>query len=162
VATAQDDQVAVPWLETGMIEPPPASPPRGAAVEFEARVPPSGMLTVVSGRQAVTLRQGMAGRVLTIWADLHSIHLILDGHVLRTVTSRLLPQDLAFLAMRGARPAGPPPAPAALQRRNGVPALAAGQAIEVDRKVQRDGYVQLAGSKYQVGTGLAGTSSPCG
>jgi hypothetical protein len=56
----------------GVVEPPPAPVPRSAAVEFEARVPPSGILTVVSGRQAVTLRQGMAGRTLTIWADLHS------------------------------------------------------------------------------------------
>jgi transposase InsO family protein len=156
--TAQDDQIAVPWLDTGMIEPPPAPAPRSAAVEFEARVPPSGILTVVSGRQAVTLRQGMAGRTLTIWAGLHSIHLILDGHVLRTVASRLLPQDLAFLAMRGARLAGPPPAPAAIQRRGGVPVLAAGQAVEVDRKVQRDGHVLMAGGKYQVGAGLAGTT----
>jgi hypothetical protein len=106
---AQGDQIAVPWLDTGVIEPPPAPVPRGAAVEFEVRVPPSGMVTVVSGRQAVTMQAALAGRVLTIWADLHSIHLILDGHVLRTVASRLLPQDLAFLAMRGARPAGPPP-----------------------------------------------------
>src|ERR1700728_5094705 len=80
--------------------------PRGAAVEFDAPVPPSGILTVVSARQAVTFRQGVVGRILTIWPDLHSIHLIPDGHVLRTVASRLLPQDLAFLAMRGARRPG--------------------------------------------------------
>jgi hypothetical protein len=145
-------------LRIGVIEPPPAPPPGGGAVEFEARVPPSGVVTVVSGRQALTVRAGLAGRTLTIWADLHSVHLLLDGHVLRTVASRVLSQDLAFLAMRGARPAGPPPAKAALQRRNGSPVLAAGQAVEVDRKVQRDGHVLIDGSKYQVGTGLADTT----
>ena len=88
-------------LRIGVIEPPPAPPPGGDAVEFEARVPPSGVVTVVSGRQALTVRAGLAGRTLTIWADLHSVHLLLDGHVLRTVASRLLSQDLAFLAMRG-------------------------------------------------------------
>jgi transposase InsO family protein len=155
--TAKDDQIAVPWLDTGVIDPPPVPVPRSAAVEFEARVPPSGTVTIVSGRQAVTLRQGLAGRVLTIWADLHSIHLLLDGHVLRTVASRLLPQDLAFLAMRGARPAGHPPAAAALQRHARAP-LPAGQAVEVDRKVHRDGHVLIGGGKYQVGTGLAGTT----
>src|SRR5712692_2980410 len=49
----------------------------------------------------------------------------------RTFASRLLPQDLAFLAMRGARPAGPPPATTAIQRR---------------------GHVQMNGSRYPVGS----------
>jgi transposase InsO family protein len=48
-------------LRIGMIEPPPAPPPGGRAVEFEARVPPSGIVTVVSGRQALTVRAGLVG-----------------------------------------------------------------------------------------------------
>ena len=156
--TEQPGERPAEQLQIGVIEPPPAPPPGGGAVEFEARVPPSGIVTVVSGRQALTVRAGLAGRTLTIWADLHSVHLLLDGHVLRTVASRLLPHDLVFLAMRGARPAGPPPAKAALPRRNGNPVLAAGQAVEVSRKVQRDGHVLIDGTKYQVGTGLAGTT----
>lgn len=101
---------------------------------------------------------GLAGRTLIIRADLRSIHLLLDGHVLRTVASRLLPGDLASLSMRGARPAGPAPAAAALPRRNGRPIIAAGQAIELDRKVHRDGHVLIAGGKCQVGFGLAGST----
>jgi hypothetical protein len=128
-----------------------------ASVEFEARVSPAGDLVIVAGRQHLTLRQGMAGRTLTVWADLHSIHLLLDGHVLRTVASRLLPQDLAYLAMRGARQAGPEPAKAAIQRKDGRPVLAAGQAVEIDRKVQRDGHVTFNGQNYQVGMGYDGT-----
>lgn len=153
----RDEQVALPWAGEGIVAP-PVPVPRSAAVEFEARVPPSGIVTVVSGRQAVTMRQGMAGRTQTIWADLHSVHVILDGHVLRTVASRLLPQDLAFLAMRGARQAGPEPARSALQHRDGKPVLGAGQAVEIDRKVRRDGHVTVIGEKYQVGTGHAGTT----
>ena len=42
--------------------------------------------------------------------------------------------------------------------RNGTPATGAGQAIEVDRKVQRDGHVLIAGGKCQVGFGLAGST----
>jgi hypothetical protein len=45
---------------------------------------------------------------------------------------------------------------AALARRNGHPTLAAGQAVEVDRRVHRDGKVRLANAKYQVGVALAG------
>jgi hypothetical protein len=60
------------------------------------------------------------------------------------------------------RPAGPqtgsPPAQAAIARRAGEPVLAAGRAVEIDRKVRRDGHVLMAGEKYQVGTGLAGTT----
>jgi transposase InsO family protein len=155
--TAQDEQLALPWADEGVVAPPPLPVPRSAAVEFEARVSPAGDLIIVAGRQHLSVKQGLAGRTLTVWADLHSIHLILDGHVLRTVASRLLPQDLAYLAMRGARQAGPEPAKAAIQQKDGQPALAAGQAVEIDRKVHRDGHVNVDGSKYQVGAGHAGT-----
>ncbi len=156
--TAQDDQVALPWADAGIVTPPPVPVPRSAAVEFEARVSPGGTVIIVAGRQSLTVKQRLAGRTLTVWADLHSIHLLLDGHVLRTVASRLLPQDLAFLAMRGARQAGPEPARTAIQHRDGKPVLAAGQAVEIDRKVHRDGHVFVDGEKYQVGTGYAGTA----
>lgn len=156
--TAQDDQLALPWADAGVVAPPPLPVPRGAAVEFEVRVPPGGTVIIVAGRQSVSVKQGLAGRTLTVWADLHSIHLLLDGHVVRTVASRLLPQDLAYLAMRGARQAGPEPAKAAIQHRDGKAVLPAGQAVEIDRKVHRDGYVTIGGEKYQVGTGYAGTS----
>jgi hypothetical protein len=78
--------------------------------------------------------------------------------VLRTVASRLLPADIASLAMRGAQQAGPAPGGAALLHRNGAPVLDAGQTIEVDCKVQRDGHVPIAGGKCQVGFGLAGST----
>ncbi|WP_204054148.1 IS481 family transposase, partial [Microbispora rosea] len=138
-------------------EPPPAPSPAGA-VEFDARVPPSGKLTLVPGKQHVAVNQGLAGRTLTVWANLRSIHLLLEGHLVRTVASRLLPEDLAYLAMRGARPGGDEPATAALPRLGGRLVLAAGQAVEVDRKVHRDGHVWIAGTKVQVAFALAGRS----
>jgi hypothetical protein len=94
---------------------------------------------------------------LTVWADLRSLHILLDGQLVRTIVSRLLPEDLAYLVMRhGARPAGSAPAAAALRHINGNAALAAGQAIEVDRKIQRDGHVTIAGVKCQIAFALAG------
>jgi hypothetical protein len=60
--------------------------------------------------------------------------------------------------MRGARQAGPAPAQAAIGRRDGKPVLAAGQAVEIDRKVQHDGHVTVNGEKFQVGMGYAGTA----
>ncbi|MFJ3248404.1 hypothetical protein [Streptomyces sp. NPDC086782] len=40
--------------------------------------------------------------------------------------------------------------------RSGTAILAAGEPVEVDRKVLRDGIVCLAGSRYQIGFALAG------
>jgi transposase InsO family protein len=128
----------------------------GAAVQFEARVPPSGQLTVCSGRQTISLHESMAGRLVRIWADLRSVHVSVDGHVVRTVASRLRPDDLRHLAMRGARPAGPPPAKPALRRRNGTPVLPEGGAVEIERTVTKDGKVSIAGGTHLVGFGWAG------
>jgi hypothetical protein len=50
--TIQDEQVALPWADEGIVAPPPAPVPRSAAVEFEARVSPGGTLIVVAGRRA--------------------------------------------------------------------------------------------------------------
>jgi hypothetical protein len=152
----EPNQPSVPRLTIDVIQAPPASPPGGAALEFEVRVPPSGEFKLVPGKQQISLSQGLSGRTLTVWADLRSIHLTLDGHLVRTVGSRLLPEDLQYLAMRGARPADPEPATAALPRINGKPTLGTGQDIEVDRNVHRDGHVQIAGTTCQVGFGLAG------
>ncbi|MGY5033389.1 hypothetical protein ACWC9U_21355 [Streptomyces sp. 900116325] len=87
-----------------------------------------------------------------------SVHFILDWHLVTTVPSRLRPEDLAYLTMRsGAGPAGPEPAPPALPRaRSGTAILAAGEPVQVDRKVHRDGIVCLSGGRYQVGFALAG------
>jgi transposase InsO family protein len=135
---------------------PPAVPASAGAVELELRVPPSGELVLAAGRQQLGVSPSLAGRTLTVWADLRSIHLLLDGHLLRTIASRLQPKDLAYLAMKGARPARAAPAVAALPRRNGHPTLPAGQAVEVDRKVHRDGEVRLANATYRVGMALSG------
>ena len=152
----QEEATSAPLLRLDVIEAPPAGSPGGTAVEFEVRVPPSGNVTLLSGRQVISLSQGLAGRTLTVWADLRSIHLTLDGHLVRTLSSRLLPQDLQHLAVCGARPAGPPPATAALPRINGTTVLGAGQAVEVDRKVNKDGNIQIATHQLLIGFAHAG------
>ncbi|MFI7337208.1 IS481 family transposase [Streptomyces sp. NPDC050085] len=149
---AGDTQLAVDVVE------PPVLPPQGTAIEFEVRVPPRGEITLVSNRQQVGIHQALAGRTLTVWANQRSVHYLLDGHLVTTSPSRLRPEDIAYLTMRyGARPAGPEPAPSALPRTgSGTAMLAAGEPVEVDRKVQRDGLVCLAGGRYQGGFALAG------
>ncbi len=139
-----------------VIEPAPTPPAESGAVEFEARVPPSGQLNIRSGRQSIALHEAMAGRTVTVWADLRSVHVSVDSHVVRTVASRLRPDDLQHLAMRGARAAGPAPAKPALRRANGVPVLEPGQAIEIDRMVSSDGTVTIAGAEHLIGFAWAG------
>jgi transposase InsO family protein len=142
-----------------VVEPSAAALPdgvEGAAVEFQARVPPSGQLNVCSGRQTIGLHEAMAGRLVTVWADLRSVHVSVDGHVVRTTGSRLRPEDLRHLAMRGARPAGPPPAKPALRRRNGILVLPEGGAVEIQRTVTKDGKVSIAGATHLVGFAWAG------
>ncbi|WGD44811.1 IS481 family transposase [Streptomyces cathayae] len=136
----------------------PVLPPQGTAVECDVRVPPSGEITLGTGRQRVGIHQALAGRTLTVWANHRSVRFLLDGHLVTTVPSRLRPEDIAYLTMRyGARPAGAEPAPAALPRTgSGTAVLAAGEPVEVDRKVLRDGILCLAGGRHQVGFALAG------
>lgn len=142
-------------LGVSIIEPAP-TPPEGGAVEFEARVPPSGGLSIRSGRQTISLHEAMAGRTVTVWADRRSVHVSVDGHLVRTVASRLRPEDLRHLTMRGARPAGPAPAKPALRRVNGTPVLGTGDAVEIDRMVSSDGTVTIAGTSHLIGFAWAG------
>jgi transposase InsO family protein len=149
-----ENEVAAP-LRIEVIESPPDRPAENA-IEFEVRIPPSGEVTLVPDRQRFSVPQGLAGRTVTVWADLRSLHILLQGHLVRTIVSRLLPQDLAYLVMRyGARPAGPAPAAPALRQVNDNPVLEAGQAVEVERKVHRDGHVTIAGVKCQIAFALA-------
>jgi transposase InsO family protein len=154
--TKSSEPSTAPALTVAVIEPAPAPPAEGGAVEFEARVPPSGGLTIRSGRQTISLHEAMAGRTVTVWADLRTVHVTVDGHVVRTVASRLEPEDLQHLAMRGARPAGPAPAKPALRRVNGAPVLGAGAAVEIERVVSNDGTVTIAGTEHLIGFAWAG------
>lgn len=83
--------------------PPPTGSP--AAVEWEVRIPPCGHFAI-AGSQQLWIGPAYAGRTVTVWADDRSIHVILDGHHLKTVSSRLHEEHLRSLLLRGARPPG--------------------------------------------------------
>lgn len=79
-------------------------------------------------------------------------HVLIDGQVVKTVQSSLDAEDLATLKMRGARPAGPPPAaPASAQ----AGALPGGTVIEVDPALDESGIADLAGHRVKAGAELA-------
>ncbi|MBP2192481.1 hypothetical protein BJ987_005382 [Nocardia goodfellowii] len=63
----------------------------------------SGEINLANGRQRVSLH-ACVGRVVTVWANPRSLHISLGGHLIRTVASRLLPEHLQLLRMRGGHP----------------------------------------------------------
>jgi transposase InsO family protein len=105
----------------------------GEAIEFERVVPASGNMAL-AGKQ-FWLGPARAGMSITFWADVDVIHLLAGGARLKSVRSHLSAADLTALVAAGARKAGPPP----------IPAPENGEAIEVDRTVNKDGNIGLGG-----------------
>jgi hypothetical protein len=90
------------------------------AVEIDMLVPPSGTISL-AGHQQIWLGKPFSGRTITAWAGHRSVHILLDGQHVKTLTSRLSATHLQQLMMRGARPAGPAPAALALPRSGPLP-----------------------------------------
>jgi transposase InsO family protein len=142
-ARLREPVTSIPGPVTAPVEPaPPAEPPAvqppepvvvwdGGPVEFDRVVPASGNLGV-AGKQ-FWLGPARAGVTVTFWADTDMIHLLIAGGRIKSLRSHLSVNDLAVLAARGGRKAGPSP----------LPAPEPGPAIEVDRTVTRAGTVAL-------------------
>jgi hypothetical protein len=124
------------------------------AVEFEVRVPGCGSVALAAHQQ-LWLGPAYGSRVVTVWADVDTVHVSLEGQLLKTVPSRLSSSHLGELRARGARPAGDPPAAAALPRsaRHAPPDTV----VEVDRVVGRDGLVRVDNTTFNVGVAHTGT-----
>ena len=127
-----------------LMSPTPAADTEGAR-EIDLRVPPAGVVQLV-GAQQIWVGKAFSGRVVTVWADLTTVHVLLDDELLKTLPSQLASADLARLADRGARPGRTAPAAAALTRE--TPAHVA---VEVDRTATRDGIVAIAGHEIALG-----------
>jgi transposase InsO family protein len=127
--------------------------PLSGGHEIDLRIPPSGVVDLV-GAQQVWIGKGFAGRTVTLWADLTTVHAVVDGEVVTTAVSRLTTADLDRLTMRGARTGQPAPALPAVDPN---PSTGAVVAIEVDRTATRDGLVTLLGHHLALGPDTAGT-----
>ncbi len=128
-------------------------PPSAGAVEFDTVVAASGQLNVLGAVQRVRMGAQHAGQRVHVWVDEHSVHVLIDGDLVKTVPSNLTADDLHQLTMRGALRAGPPPAPPSIARAG---TLAAGAVVEVDRSLDANGATSLAGLRLKVGPELAG------
>ena len=122
------------------------------AVEFDTVISPSGVLAVIPAVQRIKMGAQQAGQLAHVWADEFTIHVLIGGQLVKTVPSCLDAEDLATLKMRGASPAGPPPAAPAPRKAGALPG---GMVIEADRSVDGNGVADLAGHKVKVGAELA-------
>jgi transposase InsO family protein len=142
-STGQAEQREPPSAELSAAPAPDGQQAPPVAVEADRVVPPSGNLQL--GGQQVWLGPALADRMVTIWVDETSLHVLLDGARVKTLPSRLGITELARLAADGARPAGPSPLRAG-----------SGTVVEVERTVNAAGLVGLAGAQVNVGYQLAG------
>lgn len=100
-------------------------------MEFDRVVPASGNLMVC--RRQFWMGTARPGMVARIWAGCDLIHVLIAGVRVKTVRSHLSITDLATLTQQGAVPAGPSP----------LPPIEDGDAVEVERAVNRGGHVSL-------------------
>ena len=134
-------------------QPAPLLLPAGVhAVEFDTVIAASGLLSVLPRVQRIKMGPDRAGQRAHVWADEHSVHVLIDDKHVKTVASALSTEDLHELRLRGATPAGPPPATGVPRNRS----LAGGTVIEVDRTVDASGVIGLGGHDLAVGAHLAG------
>jgi hypothetical protein len=113
------------------------------AVEVDRVVPPSGNLWIAG--QQIWLGAALSGRTVRLWAGLDRVHVLLDGHRIKTLPSRLDRRDIARLSASGATPAGPPPLPPPL-----------GSVIELERTVSAAGNISIGDQVIGAGLPLAG------
>jgi transposase InsO family protein len=116
----------------------------GGPVEFDRVIPPSGNLWAM--RRQFWLGPARAGQTVHFWASVDVIHLTIADARVKSLRSHLSVADLAQLAHEGAWPAGPPP----------LPLEDDGSAIEVDRAVNNNGLVSLAGRQVLAAEILGG------
>jgi hypothetical protein len=153
MAAAEPVQLPTPstaTAELAAIQPAPRLP-----LEVDAQVPACGNLGV-AGRQ-VWLGRRLAGRRVQVRLDGATMHVSLDGRLLKTLPCPLQPQDLHQGRLQGARPAGPAPFSTAAH----AVLLGPGDAVEVARRVNAGGTVGSPASRSRSDCHWPGRRSPC-
>ncbi|MBF4999575.1 transposase [Nocardia sp. BSTN01] len=140
---------------------PPVLPPPGSsedgdnvrfhAVELEAVIS-LGRHVMLPRAQSLKFSPTLVGRTVTVWISDRTVHVLLDGQLIRTRAMSFIDAGLQSMLLRGGRPAGPEP-------QGGISAdtpLAPTVVVEVDRKATRDGIVSLGPVPVALGPGLIG------
>src|SRR4051794_29885621 len=142
--TAIPEPQATPTAERALDAGADAQMIEGGPVEFDRVVPASGNLWAM--RRQFWLGSQRAGQTVRFWASVDVIHLSIAGARVKSLRSHLSTADLLALAHEGAVAAGPPP----------LPLEHDGAALEIDRAVNRNGLVSLAGRQVLAAEILGG------
>jgi len=122
--------------------------PSAGAVEFDTVIAASGLLAVIPAVQRISLGPDRGGQRAHVWVDEYTVHVLIDDQLVKSVPSNLTAEDVRTLSMRGARPAGAPPATASVSR---VSRLPVATVIEVDRYVDTNGnagHLHTSGRRF--------------
>ncbi|MEV0725610.1 IS481 family transposase [Micromonospora purpureochromogenes] len=127
----------------------PAGPPpiatgplqAGAPIEVERLVNATGLIGLAGRQHPVGYH--FAGQRVTVRLDRGLMQITADGVLLRSLPNPLTTAEIARI--RDARPAGPPPQPAA-------------QPLRVERRVSCRGSLVIAGQRIHVGIARAGAT----
>ena len=65
--------------------------PSAGAVEFETVIAASGTLAVIPSVQRITLGPDRGGQRALVWVDEYTVHLLVDGALVKTVPSNPRP-----------------------------------------------------------------------
>ncbi|MET8832001.1 hypothetical protein ABZX40_39130 [Streptomyces sp. NPDC004610] len=120
-------------------------------VEFEAVISPGRHMTLPQG-QSLKFSPTLVGRTVTVWVSHRTVHVLLDGQLIRTRSMAFTDAGLQWLIMGGGRTGGPEP-------RGGISAdkpLAPATVVEVERKASKDGMVSLGQTPVDLGSELIG------
>jgi hypothetical protein len=123
---------SAPPIPTGVAQP-------GTAIEVDRLINAVGAVSLAGRQHPVGYH--FAGRRVTVRIDRGLLQLVDNGTLLRSLPNPLTPADSARI--RDARPAGPPPQPAAEPQR-------------VQRRVSSRGALAVAGQRIHVGIAHAG------
>lgn len=148
-APQQEPETVVEPLQPTTVLLPPSAP----AMQFDTIVTASGHVGVLPRVQRIKLGAQHTGRKVRVWVDEHTVHILLDGDLVKTAASALDAGNLRELSMRGAVPAGPPPAAPAAAR---LGRLEPGAVVELERTADASGIASLGNLPVNLGYELAG------
>jgi hypothetical protein len=90
----QDAGDAIPTDTTGGADSGLVLLPSAGAVEFDTVIAASGLLAVIPSVQRISLGPNRGGQRAHVWVDEYTVHVLIDGELVKTVPSNLSAEDL--------------------------------------------------------------------
>jgi hypothetical protein len=88
-SSAERELDVVPQIAGGVA--PILLPASAPAVEFDTVIAAGGTLNVLPRAQRIKMGPSRGGQHANVWADENSVHIVIDGQLVKTVPSNLTP-----------------------------------------------------------------------